>query len=401
MDRRAFLQLGLAAAADMALEPATRSLAGETPTVSPLLTHRFGVNYTPSKNWYYCWNDFDPDAIARDFDAIAALGADHLRVMLLWPYFQPNPHWVSEAHLARFDRMMALAGERHLDVCATMLNGWLSGYAFIPPHDDRAKFYELPETWNMAERYFRKVAEVVKTHGNFLGFDLGNEMNCYWSTTDLARGDAWLERALALCESIAPQAVAHVEGVDHQPWFAPTTFSARKLATRQTIVALHCWTKFTGALTRGGPLDPPCVRLGAAMAALARSHAGDAQKPTWVQEYGASSTWMEEKDIPDYVEKSTLAGVAEGVSWHTWWASHDIDRKFQFADLEYDLGLLTVENRPKDRARAFKAVAEGHRGQSVKIPIGDLLPPPEKPTADATWGWLLAWMERNPQRAGV
>ena len=107
---------------------------------SPLLRHRFGVNYTPGKDWYYCWNDFDPDAVARDFDAIAALGADHVRVMLLWPYFQPNPHWVSEAHLARFDRLMALAGERDLMVCPALLNGWLSGYSFVPPGIDRERF---------------------------------------------------------------------------------------------------------------------------------------------------------------------------------------------------------------------------------------------------------------------
>lgn len=400
MNRREFFHLGLGTAAALALAPIAHSLGDSPalPATNPLLRHRFGVDYTPSKNWYYCWNDFDPDAIARDFDAIAALGADHLRVMLLWPDFQPNPRWVSEAHLARFDRLMQLAGERKLAVCATMLNGWLSGYGFRPTFDDRNKFYESATEWAALEIYFRHVAAVAVTHDNFLGFDLGNEMNCYWSTPDLAKGDAWLEKALALCESVAPHAVAHVEGVDHQPWFAPTTFSAKKLATRQPIVALHCWTAFTGALKRGPALGPQSLRLGAAMSALARAYAGDPHKPTWVQEYGASATWMPEKDIPTYVEKATLAGVEAGVSWHTWWASHDIDRKFQFAELEYDLGLLTVDNRPKDRAHAFKAVADAHRGQPVRLPSTDTLPAlPEKQTADATWQWLLDWMARNPQ----
>ena len=135
---------------------------------------------------------------------------------------------------------------------------------------------------------------------------------------------------------------------------------------------------------------------GAAMSALARAYAGDPRKPTWVQEYGASSTWMDERDIPAYVERATLAGVGSGVSWHTWWASHDIDRKFKFAELEYGLGLLTVDNHPKDSARAFKAVADAHRGQPVKIPDGNVLPPlPERQTADTTWQWLLDWMAQN------
>ena len=36
--------------------------------------HRIGVNYTPSHNWWFCWNEWDVNPIKRDLDAIAALG---------------------------------------------------------------------------------------------------------------------------------------------------------------------------------------------------------------------------------------------------------------------------------------------------------------------------------------
>ena len=75
--------------------------------------HRFGVNYTPSKNWWFCWNNWDADPIKRDLDAIAALGADHLRILLIWPYFQPNPRWVSPLHLERLDQLLTLMGQRN------------------------------------------------------------------------------------------------------------------------------------------------------------------------------------------------------------------------------------------------------------------------------------------------
>ena len=45
--------------------------------------HRFGLNYTPSHNWWFCWNDWNSDPIKSDLDAIAALGADHLRILLI------------------------------------------------------------------------------------------------------------------------------------------------------------------------------------------------------------------------------------------------------------------------------------------------------------------------------
>ena len=94
--------------------------------------HRFGVNYTPSKNWWFCWNEWDADPIRRDLDAIAALGADHLRILLIWPYFQPNPRWVSPLHLERLDQLLTLMGERKLDAVVTALTGQLSGWFPAP-----------------------------------------------------------------------------------------------------------------------------------------------------------------------------------------------------------------------------------------------------------------------------
>src|ERR1700751_1792323 len=101
MNRRNFLSSSLRAAVAGSLGLNTLAKADSLLTPSaPDVTivrrpnldrnrHRFGVNYTPSKNWWFCWNDWDAGSIARALDAIAALGADHLRIMLVWPFFQP------------------------------------------------------------------------------------------------------------------------------------------------------------------------------------------------------------------------------------------------------------------------------------------------------------------------
>jgi hypothetical protein len=96
MNRRRFLYstaaVGLSASAAQGgrLADAAVDFAGIADGLDPA-RHRFGVNYTPSRRWWFCWNDWDADSIQRDLDAIAALGADHLRLLLIWPYFQPNP----------------------------------------------------------------------------------------------------------------------------------------------------------------------------------------------------------------------------------------------------------------------------------------------------------------------
>src|SRR5271165_1932171 len=120
MNRRKFLAGSAASVAavagqgSMARRVAAQAASPEHAGLD-LNRHRFGVNYTPSRNWWFCWNDWDAWSIVRDLDAIAALGADHLRIMLVWPFFQPNPKWVSTAHLERLDQLLRLMGERRLD----------------------------------------------------------------------------------------------------------------------------------------------------------------------------------------------------------------------------------------------------------------------------------------------
>lgn len=359
-------------------------------------SYRFGVNYTPSRNWWYCWNDFHADSVARDFDSIASLGADHIRVMVVWPYFQPNPSFVSSAHLDRLNTLMELAKERCLDVCTSMLVGWLSGYSFRPLFENGESVFTSNRLWEAQQLYFKKTSDVLREHDNFLGFDLGNEMNCCWKNDKLEDGDRWHNRLMGLLHDLFPEHV-HVNGVDHQPWLYPTTFSPQNLATSQRIVAQHSWTYFTGAFKQanGDPFGDPIVHLVDAMAALARSYAGDAFKPVWLQEYGMSEEWMEKEQIARFLEEATINGIAGGVTWFTWWSSHDIDPRLTFDKLEYSLGLITQNQTIKPQGEVFRRLAETYRRKNMdkarlgRIPLND---PPEKHDLTTTWKWMNDWI---------
>jgi hypothetical protein len=98
-----------------------------------LTCHRFGINYTPSRNWWYCWNDWDADPIKSDLDAVAALGADQMRKFPIWPFFQPNPKQVSPPHLEQLDQLLTLMGDRKLDALVTVFTDGLSAFFFMPP----------------------------------------------------------------------------------------------------------------------------------------------------------------------------------------------------------------------------------------------------------------------------
>ncbi len=409
MNRRRFLTAGVGAAFTASwASRQTLALSGSVPSGSAqanpavagnsrndLGRHRFGLNYTPSHNWWFCWNEWNVDPIKRDLDAIAALGADHLRIMLIWPYFQPNLTWVSGAHLERLSELLALMGERGLDALVTVFTGQLSGWYFLPPFNkpDPALYTDL-DIWKAQELLIRELARTMNAHENIIGFDFGNEMNTCWRA-ETAVGDTWMAKMFALMNSACPKGL-HVNGVDEQPWFKPDTFSSRALAASRFPV-IHAYPYWSEALKYGGPMDPPSTKIIAAFAALVRAYTSDVQKPVWAGEFNTCIESMQEQQQAAWLETAVTAGVEAGVSWFTYWDSHDVDRKFAFNPLEYSLGVLTNGGQVKEQGRVFKQLAEAYRGRAVKFPTAASPAPPAQQTFDATWKWLLDYLAWKPK----
>ena len=395
MNRRKFLAASSAAAATALAASGAPALAiaqASSPSglTLDLTRHRFGVNYTPSRNWWFCWNDWDSDPIRRDLDAIAALGADHLRLMLIWPFFQPNPTWVSPAHLDRLNQLLALMEERHLDALITVFTGQLSGWYFLPSFNRLSDGFYTDATMRSAQQLFvRELARVMKQHANIIGFDFGNELNTCWNAP-IPEGDQWMANMFDLMNQVLPAGL-HVNGVDHHPWFEPDTFSPQALAAARFPV-MHCYPWWTGAMKYGGAMDAPSVKLLAAMATLIRSFAGTQHKPVWTGEFNTCIDALPEKGQAEWLDKAVTAAIEQGVSWFTYWDSHDVDRKFQFNPLEYSLGLLTNDGRVKQQGRVFQQLAAAHRGKPVNFPTASLPPPPTDRTQAGTWHWILNWL---------
>ncbi|HEX3987215.1 MAG TPA: hypothetical protein VHX13_11475 [Acidobacteriaceae bacterium] len=396
MNRRRFLYGS--AAVGLSASAAQRGLRADAALNAPsvdLGRHRFGVNYTPSRRWWFCWNDWDPDSIQRDLDAIASLAADHLRILLIWPYFQPNPTWVSPLHLQRLDQLLTWMAQRKLDALITVFTGQLSGWFFLPPFNRPGEAFFTDSGMAAAQELFlRELATVARNHDNVIGFDLGNEINTCWSGPTAA-GDPWMAGILSRIDSILPGRL-NVNGVDHQPWFEPTTFSPQALVRDQSMPVMHCYPWWTGALQYGGPMDPPSVRLLAGMAALIRSWGGSPQKPVWAGEFNTCIEALNEKQQAEWLQRAVLAAIDEGVSWFTYWDSHDVNRRYEFNSVEYSLGLLTNDGRVKEQGHMFRELATSYHGKPVRFPTATPPPPPEDPTLENTWHWLLDWMGWRP-----
>jgi hypothetical protein len=208
-----------------------------------------------------------------------------------------------------------------------------------------------------------------------------------------------MAKMFALMERVSPDHV-HVNGVDEMPWFEVTTFSPQALAARP-MPTMHCYPYWSGALKFGGPMDPPSTKLLAANAALIRSYAVDARKPVWAEEFNTCIELLNEKQQAEWLETAVLAAIDSGVSWFTYWDSHDVDRKFEFNSLEYSLGLLTNDGKVKEQGRVFKQLADAYRGKTVVFPNQALPAPPVHRDHEVTWKWMLDWMGWEGQAYGV
>ncbi|MFD6416286.1 glycosyl hydrolase [Streptomyces sp. NPDC060194] len=327
------------------------------------------MNYVPSGNWWFSWLEWDPASVLDDLRAVSGLGMDHVRVQLLWPVFQPDPAVVNRTALRRLVELMDLADhpDVRLDVSVSVLDGWLSGFTFLPAWlGDRCMITD--EDVVRAELLlFDAVADYVGGHPRFLGLDLGNELSVPNGRVAPAAGDRWAARLLDHCEAIAPGRL-HVNGVDHQPWFEGRTFSPAGAAAHGGASVLHCYPHWTGAIERYGRDGTGVLHLGEYMAELAEAYAERPGRPKWLQEFGASPVERPAETIPDWAEtfvRNTL--TSRGVWGCTWWGSHDVDRRYSaFVEYEYDLGLLTVDNEVKPTGARLARLVEELRTDPVR-----------------------------------
>ena len=371
------------------------------PIQLPKSSARFGVNYVPSKSWWYSWVDWDRESILADLHAIADLGMDHIRIHCLWPVFQPNPGYVSAAALDRLEQFLDLADLTGLDVQVAVLDGWLSGFVFSPSWQQDRNLFTDPVMIAAEELLFQELARRIGGHRRFMGFDLGNELGVLMSKGNpatMAEADRWQEHFLDLCEKVAPGKF-HVNGVDHIHWFRNLGFSRAALASQGSATSVHAWTEFTGFAQAFGYNGEGSIHLTEYSIELAKAYHHDASRLVWLQEFGASAQWMSDAQIADFAERTVRAAMSCGNLWGcTWWCSHDLDPALTgFSPMEYDLGLLDIHNQAKPAGRRFAEMIRSYRENPPHVAVRSraLVLPDDafgSESCDAAMEFATAWV---------
>ncbi|MFB7911058.1 glycosyl hydrolase [Kitasatospora sp. NPDC056076] len=371
----------------------TDSAASTTPQAP-----RFGVNYTPSKGWFHHWLDFDLDAVRADFDSVAALGLDHVRVFPLWPLFQPNRTLIRPRAVEQLTALVDAAGERGLDVAVDGLQGHLSSFDFLPAWTQtwhRRNLFTDPEVLDGQAAYLRTLAGALRERPNFLGMTLGNEINQFSGAPHPdpdrctpAEAEAWLRRMLTACEDGAPGRL-HLHASYDAAWYLDEhPFTPWHSARLGGATAVHSWV-FNGTAQRYGAHSTATAQHAAYLVELSKAWADDPARPVWLQEVGAPAPHITAADAARFTGATVEAVLDCPDLWGvTWWCSHDVDRSLaDFPELEYSLGLLTTDRAVKPAgARLAEAAAEARRswqppkprGTAVVVATGDEVTSPRR-----------------------
>lgn len=382
-----------------------------TSPIDPVM--RFGVNYTPRAGWFHAWLDLDLDEVRRDFEAIAGLEADHVRLFPLWHLVQPNRGLLRPAALADIAAVVDAAAEFDLDVNVDALQGHLSSFDFLPAwvttwHE--RNIFTDPVALAGEEAYLRALGEVLRPRPNVLGLTLGNEVNQFAARPhphphpiDEAQAEEWLVRLLGVARESAPGLITHAAydatWYDERQPFLPSHAAEHG---DQTVV--HSWV-FNGAAQRHGGLGAGSVRHAEYLVQLAAAWHALADRPVWLQEVGVPVTVVDRGDAADFLEQTVRrAADVPVLSAVTWWCSHDVARSLlDFPPVEYDLGLIDEDGAVKPTGRRFAELARELRGapRPAASPVGLVLDDSRPYRADCEPGgaFFEAWV-RAAERDG-
>ena len=159
--------------------------AAARPVPGPLA----GLNYYPAETpWTLFWPGFDAATIASDFDGIAALGANAVRVFLQRDTFLDERS--APRALEDLGTLLALADE--------------AGLAVVPTLFDLRGGYE-GATWANDAAWLARVLPVLAASDAVAYVDLKNEPDLDFAAHGEGRVEAWARAMLATARSIAPE----------------------------------------------------------------------------------------------------------------------------------------------------------------------------------------------------
>jgi endo-1,4-beta-mannosidase len=187
-----------------------------------------GVNYWPRRKAMYWWSNFDADEVREEFDTIASIGMNVVRLFLLWDDWQPTPDTVSSERLRDFGIVCDIAAERGLKLDVTFFTGHMSGPNWSPEwlldpaaplpspavrqvisrgkivDSSYRNMFHDPVALEASRLLLRTVVSEYKDHDAIWMWNLGNEPDLFAYPESPQAGRDWVRQMRDLIREIDP-----------------------------------------------------------------------------------------------------------------------------------------------------------------------------------------------------
>lgn len=188
-----------------------------------------GINYWPRRKAMYWWANFDRGEVAEEFDVLADLKMDVVRIFLLWDDWQETPDSVSPERLRDLGVVLDLADERGLGLDVTFFTGHMSGPNWAPQWllDPSSKSHASPSVRQVLSRgrvvdsayrnmfhdptalaaerlLLETVVGEYRHHSGVWMWNLGNEPDLFAYPDSDDAGRSWAREMTNIVRSIDP-----------------------------------------------------------------------------------------------------------------------------------------------------------------------------------------------------
>jgi hypothetical protein len=323
-----------------------------------------GANYSPSTGWFQILDNWNARALEKDMDSLHGIGIDFIRFMPLWYLMQPVKDKIDMQKIDRLNELITIAGKRNIQVQPSLISGWLCGGIFNPYWVTKEMFTD-PEQMKAETWYIENVAKSLKNNPYIHSYDFGNEINALKAVGGFIgtplQTKSWMSEIYKSFKSGDPdRLVTNGIGTGYD-----ADFPIENIEPACDYMSAHSYPYFHATI-----LDDPWFGLRTTYSAnMMIAWAKMAGKPLLMQETGVSGDWMTQQQRAKYLELSYFSCWADGAAGFVWWCSHDIDTAFHvkpdvkgrqmkgggtFDPLEYQMGLLDVNNKKHPVAERFK-----------------------------------------------
>ena len=260
-----------------------------------------GVNYWPRRKAMYWWSAFDRFEVADEFDVIASLGMDVVRIFLLWDDWQENPSEVSPTRLADLEKVCDVAAARGLGLDVTFFTGHMSGPNWAPgwmlsdasdpasPHVRQVvsggrvvdspyrNMFHDPEALSAERLLIETVVREFRDHEGIWMWNLGNEPDLFAYPDSARSGTAWVTEMSDLIRYLDPSHPV-TTGLHTANLFSDNGFRVDQVFAASDVAVMHGYPMYIPWARHS--LDPDFVPF---LCALTTALSG---KPCLAEEWG-------------------------------------------------------------------------------------------------------------------